>query len=256
VELVVGDVREPPSYIAALRETDVVVHMAGVTGKAQKTDYFDVNVDGTAALLTACREAGVRRFLFTSSIAATYQEKGAYYYAQSKETAEQLVRDSGLNYLIVRPTLVLGPGSPIGEKLAALAGLPVMPIFGDGSVRVQPICVDDVVAFLTSTMEEPALPDAAVDLGGPELVTFEDLLRRIRRALIGRDSPVIHLPVRRVIDLLAWAERWLSPILPLTAGQLSVFINDSVATPDAFVAARVPHMKSIDDMLDRMILND
>lgn len=252
VEVVIGDLREPATYMSALSETDLVLHLAAVTGKARASEYFAVNVDGTRDLLAACRGSGVRKFVFVSSIAATYRDKTAYFYAQSKEIAEQAVRDSGLNYLIVRPTLVLGQGSPIWNKLATLARLPVMPIFGDGSVRVQPICVDDVATFLSATLQEPTLPDEAIDLGGPEVVTFEDLLRRIRRALIGRDSPAIHLPVRQAMAVLASVERWFAPLLPFTAGQLSAFVNDSVAAADPIVARSVPHMRSIDEMLQRM----
>src|SRR5207249_11038415 len=140
---------------------------------------------------------------------------------QSKQRAEQAVCESGLNYLIVRPTIVLGKGSPIWSKLLALAGLPVMPILGDGHVRVQPIYVDDVATFLLSMIAVSNLPDRAVDLGGPDVVTFEDLLRRIGRALRGRDATVVHLPARGTIALLAWMVLWLTPnLLPVPAGQL------------------------------------
>jgi len=255
-DVIVGDLREPASYSAALRETDVVLHLAAATGSARMSDYFAINLDGTRALLAAARAAGVRKFVFVSSIAATYVDKTAYYYAQSKQLAEQAVRESGLNHLIVRPTLVLGRRSPILKKLVALARLPIMPVFGDGSVRVQPVCVDDVAVFLASTTEDSTLPDAAVDLGGTDVVTFEELMRRLRMALIGRDSPVVHVPVRPLMVLLGWAERWLPPILPVTAGQFAAFVNDSIAALDPSVAARVPHMKSLDDMLQRATLHD
>jgi nucleoside-diphosphate-sugar epimerase len=177
VEAIVGDLCDPATYVEALRGADVVVHLAGATGKARPEEYFAVNDGGTRALLDACSRAAVRHVIFVSSIAATYQDKTAYYYAQSKQQAEQAVRNSGMNYLIVRPTIVLGIGSPIWDKLVALASLPIMPVLGDGPVRVQPIYVDDVVTFLASMIEARTLPDGAVNLGGPEAMTFEDLLR-------------------------------------------------------------------------------
>jgi len=207
-------------------------------------------------LLDTRRQASVRRLIFASSIAATYRDKTAYPYAQSKQRAEQAVCESGLNYLIVRPTIVLGKGSPIWSKLLALAGLPVMPILGDGHVRVQPIYVDDVATFLLSMIAVSNLPDRAVDLGGPDVVTFEDLLRRIGRALRGRDATVVHLPARGTIALLAWMEQWLTPnLLPVTAGQLSAFVNDSVAVDDSFAMDKRRGMKTIDQMLS-LILDD
>jgi nucleoside-diphosphate-sugar epimerase len=248
-EVVVGDLCEPSTYVRALRDTDVVVHLAAATGKARPAEYFAVNEAGTRALLETCVASGVRRVIFVSSIAATYANKTAYYYAQSKQQAEQAVRNSGLNYLIVRPTIVLGTGSPIWNRLVGLARMPIMPVLSDGAVRVQPIHVDDVVTFLASMIESRRLPDTAVDLGGPEVLTFEDLLRRIRRAVSGRESPIVHVSARSAIALLAAIERWLPPILPVTAGQLSAFVNDSVATYDPLVKEKIPSMKSIDEML-------
>lgn len=249
VDLVGGDIRRPESYRDALRGMDLVVHLAATTGKAQPAEYFSVNVEGTRALLDACRSASVPRLVFVSSIAATYRDQAQYYYAQSKTIAEQAVRESGLNYLIVRPTIVLGPGGPIWNKLSALARLPVVPMFGDGTVRVQPVYVDDVVTFLMSTLDDASLPNSAVDLGGPDIVTFEDLLRRIARAVVGREPPVVHLPARPLLALLTLAERWSGSMLPFTVGQLSAFVNESVATTDSSVRLRVPRMTSLDNML-------
>jgi NADH dehydrogenase len=251
VETVVGDLRNPSTYAQALRGCDVVVHLAAMTGKAKPEEYVAVNVEGTRNLLGECTRAGVRRVIFVSSIAATYRDKKAYYYAESKALAEQLVRESGLNYLIVRPTFVLGEGSPIWHRLVSLAALPVAPVFGDGRVRVQPIYVGDVVTFLVAMIGRQALPDEAVDLGGPDVMTLEDLMRGISRAVRGREAPIIHVPVRGAMAVLARAERWLFPILPVSAGQFSSFINDSVVTHGPVEPRDVPKT-TMSEMLQRL----
>lgn len=253
VDTVVGDLRDPASYRAALRGCDTVVHLAAVTGKAGPRDYFAVNEQGTMALLDACRQTGVQRFIFTSSIAATYQKTVAYHYADSKQRAERAVHDSGLNYVIVRPTIVLGKGSPIGDRLIALAALPLTPLFGDGSVRVQPIHVDDVAAFLGAMAGMTPLPDRDIDLGGPDVLTLEEMIRRIRRLVRGSDSPIVHLPARPTIQLLAQMERWLPLFLPITAGQLSLFVNDSIAAGVRLDTSNGSSMKTIDEMLRLMV---
>jgi len=251
VEPVIGDLSDPAAYAAVLRRVDLVLHLAARTGKASTADFFAVNAEGTRTLLDACRAAGTPKFVFVSSIAATYADTTTYPYARSKQLAEQAVRESGLNYLIVRPTIVLGTGSPIGSRLAGLARLPVMPVFGDGHVQVQPVCVDDVAAFLLSIVAHRALPDAAVDLGGPEVMSFEELLRRFRLALLGRRGPVIHLPVRGAMRFLSWAERWI-PTIPVSAGQLSAFVNRSVAVEPLSYADARP-MRSVDEMISRTL---
>lgn len=249
VETVTGHLLEPASYEQVLRGCELIMHLGAVTGKAAPADYFSANVDGTRRLVEAAVRSGVQRMVFISSIAATFPRIDAYPYAQSKQRAEVVVRDSGLNYLTVRPTIVLGAESPIWLRLRDLARLPIMPVIGDGTARVQPIDVDDVVAFLASLVDVSPLPDRVVELGGPETVTFEELLRRIRRSLRGDDSRVVHLPVRPIIRVLASMERWALPILPVTAGQLSAFVNDSVAEPDLLVARMAPRMKTIDEMV-------
>jgi NADH dehydrogenase len=182
-------------------------------------------------------------------IAGGLPDRRAYHYAESKRLAEEAVRASGLPYLIVRPTVVFGDGSPTWNKLVALARMPVMPVFGDGRARIQPIHVDDVVAYLIAMLDVPVLPQGAVDLGGPDVVTIEALLRRIRRTIRGRESPVVHLPAHGAMRGLALVERWLDGVLPVRAGQLSPFIYDTVAASGPVVPPALPRMKSIDEML-------
>jgi NADH dehydrogenase len=249
LEIVLGDIRERSTYAERLRGTEVVIHLAGVTGKARTADYMAVNADGTRVLLDACRAAGVRRFVYVSSIAATYSDTSAYPYARSKQIAEHAVRSASLDYLIVRPTIVLGPASPIWQKLQSLARLPVMPIPGNGRVRVQPIYVDDVVTFVMAMLQEETFADRAVDLGGPDVLTFEDLLRRVRHRLVDRDRPTVHVPVNALMWLLRIAEPWAYPVLPVTAGQLSAFIYESTAAADPIVGQKVPRMTSVNEMI-------
>jgi nucleoside-diphosphate-sugar epimerase len=253
IEAIQGELEKPESYLESLQGAAVVLHLAAKTGKGRQSDYMRTNLEGTRSLLRACRQAGVARFVYVSSIAATFQDKTAYHYAESKWQAEQAVRASGLTYLIVRPTLVFGHGSATWNNLVLLARLPVIPVLGGGLVRVQPIYVDDVAAYLVSMLDESLLPNRAVDLGGPDVVSMEELLRRIHRARRGREAAVIHVPVRRAIQILAWMERWAGSLLPVTAGQLAAFVNDSTARPDPSVADRLPRMTSLDAMLERLV---
>lgn len=248
--LVLGDICAPEAYAPALRGVDTVLHLAATTGAATADECRRVNLEGTRTLLDACRDAGITRFIYVSSIAATFRHTTAYAYAESKAQAEEAVRASGLAFAIVRPTLVFGHDSRIWNSLVSLSTLPVVPILGNGQVRVQPIHVDDVVEYLVSLLDAPHLPNRAIDLGGPDVLTLEQLLQRIRRAVRGRPAPILHIPSWPVLPLLAGLESRLSRILPVSAGQLSVFLNDSEAHPDPSVTHRLPHMKNLDAMLE------
>lgn len=229
ITVVHGSLLDPASYVQALRSCDTVLHLAAATGKAAASEHARVNAEGTAHLVDACREAGVRRFLLVSSIATTFTRREDYPYADAKIEAERFVRESGLGWLTVRPTMVLGPGSPILQSLAKLAHLPVGVALGVRPVQVQPIHVDDLAAFLADAVEHDWFDGRVVDAGGPDVVSMAALIGAIR-ASAGRSSgPVVRVPlppIRAALRMAAAAG--LGERLPVTVGQLSSFDNDGV----------------------------
>jgi NADH dehydrogenase len=225
---VVSDLLQPDTYQAELESGSSVVHLAAVTGKAPAEEFVRGNVTATRLLLEASQRANVGRFVFVSSIAARFSDRRFYPYADSKISAEEMVRRSLLRTVIVRPTMIFGCGSPVRASLARLAGLPVIPIFGDGSIRVQPIDVTDVVRVLADLAQQSSEVSGIVEIGGPRTYTLEELLLSLR---VGnhRSAPVVHIPLEFTRRLLALVEKPLLSVLPFTAGQLASFANDGVA---------------------------
>jgi uncharacterized protein YbjT (DUF2867 family) len=253
VTTVRGDLDRPETFAAALAGTRTVLHLAARTGKGSRRDHFSANCEGTEKLVRASREAGVTRFINVSSIAATYAHRTAYHYADAKRQAEQIVRSSGLRFVNVRPTFVLGAGSPVGSGLVKLATLPLVPLFGDGAVRVQPIHVDDVAGYLAAALGDEGLDNHDVDLGGPEIVSMKDLLMRIRRAAKGSEAVFVRLPGFATMRALAIVEPLVGNLLPIGAGQLSAFVNDS--TVKATVPGRpLPRLRyTLDETIRDMV---
>ena len=249
VTLLKGDLLDVAAYSPRLAEADAVVHVAALTGKARAADYERVNVEGTRALIEAARQAGVRRFFYVSTIAATYPEHDHYPYASSKARAEQLVRDSGLEWSILRPTIVLGRRAPAWQSMLSMAGLPVIPFFGDGTTRVQPILAADLANAIGTWCATDEFIGQELDVGGPEVLTFEELVRRIRVSIGRGRGRVLHLPARLVQRCLALVEPALLPVLPLTAGQLYPFIYDSTAAPNALTERLSESMRDVDGIL-------
>ena len=254
-ELICADILDPKSYRSYLPLTNTVVHLAAVTGKRTQKEYFAVNGEGTNILLEQCKQAGVRQFLHMSSIVVKYSNKSRYYYAQSKELAEFAVRQSGLPYTIVRPTIVIGPGSPTWRGLLRLAGMPIIPILGRGKTRIQPIYVDDLVNCVLSILDEDVFRNATIELGGPEQITFKNFLTTIHRLRYGKVPRTLHLPVAPLVFALSVFEKPLYSVLPMTAGQLCAFYNDGVICPNALFEYHKPQMKGIDEMV-KLVLRD
>lgn len=251
VAFVRGDILDSGAYAGSLAGCETVVHLAAVTGKNRPEEYFRVNAEGTRILIQTAKKAGVRNFLHVSTIAVKFPNQFRYYYGQSKKQAEEAVASSGLRYTIVRPTMIFGEGAPVLEGLARLAGAPVVPVFGDGRTRVQPIFVDDLVNCLLAILRRGLFENRILEAGGPEAIAIEDLLMRIRRARYGKPPRAVHVPLGLIVPALAALEKVALPVLPLTAGQLASFRNDGTIEASASAARLCAPRAGIDQMLGR-----
>jgi NADH dehydrogenase len=250
IRVVRGSLLEPETYRDALRSCETVIHLAAATGRASAREHFLINARGTEILLEECQHAGVTRFLFVSSIATTFRDLRGYHYAQAKLQAEGAVLRSRLRSAVVRPTLILGPGAPLLTPLEKLALLPLIVLPGTGRARVQPIHVDDVVRAIAAVVRDDLFDGATYEIGGPEVVSMEELLHRVRRARTGRDAPVLRLPLALLRPPLRLAETaGLGRLLPVSAGQLSSFEWDGVASANRVQAAMGNGLVDLDTMI-------
>jgi len=252
IRAVHGRISEPEAWLPQLEGCSEFVHMAALTGKARARDFERVNVEGTRSVLEACKRAGVRRFLFVSSIAATYPEHDAYPYGRSKLEAETLVRASGLEWAIVRPTIVMSRRAKVWHSLESLASLPLVPLFGGGGARIQPIHADDLALGLEAWLQDPTLDRGEYDLGGPEVLTFREFLGRIQRRTRG-SARFLPLPGKGAIAMLKHVEKVALPLLPMSAGQLYSFVYDSTARPNALQERFAGSMRNVDAILDDLL---
>ena len=244
-----GDLFDPASYREAIATCETVVHLAAATGNASREQHHRVNAEGTRVLVEEARRAGVTRFLFVSSIAVTFPNLEGYHYAQAKAQAETIVRESSLRFLIVRPTMILGPGAPILASLEKLATLPIAVLPGSGRAQVEPIHVDDVAATLVTAVETDVFSNEAVSIAGPERISMETLIRRLRTARRGKPGPLVRIPLPFLQLPLKLAETvGVGRFLPITAGQLSSFRYDGVGTPNALQRQR-GSARGLEDMI-------
>jgi uncharacterized protein YbjT (DUF2867 family) len=145
-----GALDRPDSLLKLCVGADAVIHIAGLIsgGRAQ---FEAVNVGGTAAMIDAARKAGVRRFIHISSLAAREPELSAY--GWSKMKSERLVASSGLDWTVVRPPAVYGPGDRETLELFRMArrGLVALPPPGHFSV----IHVEDLCRLILASLDDP-----------------------------------------------------------------------------------------------------
>lgn len=192
VEGMDGDVGDPAQLQGAADGCDAVLHMAAVVKEQPPDVTFErVNVQGTRNVLAEATRAGVRRFVYVSSLGA---ERGESEYHRSKAAGEALVRASRGRWLIVRPGSVYGPGDDqISLVLRMVRALPAVPIVEGGTVPFQPVWCDDLGEALARAVERDDLHGRALDIAGPERTTQNDLLDRFER-LTGRAPARVPLP--------------------------------------------------------------
>lgn len=199
----------------ALVGCEAVVHCAGISYERPGRSFRGVHVDGTRNLLAAARQANVKKVILTSFLRARPHCGSSYH--ESKWEAEQLVRQSGLNYTILKLGLLYGRGDQLTTQLERL--LKSFPVFGNigwSDPMVRPVAVDDAVSVLLHCLTEPKLKNMTVPVLGAETLRLSGMVRKIG-ARAGVDPVIVPLPVifHRV---LAWiGERVLNPPLVTVA---------------------------------------
>lgn len=201
-----GDITDAKSLGGAADGCDAVVHIAGIAEEDPPELTFEgVNVGGTRNMIEEAKRANAKRFVFVSSLGA---DRGASDYHKSKRAAEQLVEHSGLDWTIVRPGNVYGPGDEvISTVLKMVRALPAVPIIDDGEQEFQPIWHEDLAKVLAATVERSDLQAQILDAAGPEITSMNDLLRRFAEIT---DRKPLRVPVPSMIAGLAVDENMLT----------------------------------------------
>jgi NADH dehydrogenase len=226
-----GDVTDIESLRRGVRDVDVVVHLVSI--RQGKPEQFQrVMIDGTRNVLAAAKEARVRRFVLMSALGVSERTRDLVPYYNAKWVMEQDTRGSGLEHVIFRPSFIFGRGGILAtfKMLAKLA--PVTAIIGSGQQRIQPIWVDDVGAYFAGAIDKPDAANRTFEIGGPDVVDWNEFWRRLRAAAGIRLRPTIHVPVALMRIPAVVTER-LPGEIPLTRDLLKMLDGgDNVVSND------------------------
>jgi NADH dehydrogenase len=229
--IAVGDMTDEPSVRSAVQGCATVVHLVAIR-QGSREQFRRVMVDGTNALLTAAKDVGVQRVLHMSALGTSEETSTLVPYYGAKWEAEQLVRESGLEHVIFRPSFVFAADGGILPTFTRLARLaPVTPIIGSGKQRIQPIWADDVAAYFDRAVDLEAATGRTFDLGGPDAVSWDEFWTRLKRVR-GSRRPSVHVPVRLMRPGAFVTER-LPGDIPLTNDLLTMLDHgDNVVSND------------------------
>ena len=237
-ELFTGDLRDPDSLGAAVSGSGAVVHLAAIAIERGKDTYESVNTDATGRLLDAARVAEVRRIIFTSQNGASWSAPSRF--LRSKGKAEELVKDSGLDWTVLRPSVIFGAEDEFVNVLARLIRLSpfMLPLPDGGRARFQPIAVGDVAAVIASCVERRDTVRNVYALGGPMPLSLREIAERILLAMRAKRA-IVAVPRSALRPLVAVAQQLL-PSPPVTTGLLDLLAADNVIPDNALT--RVFHI--------------
>lgn len=234
VELAPGDILDPEAVRTAMAGTQAVVHLVGIIREFGNQTFENMHIRATRHVVEAATTAGVQRLVHISAIGTRPDAPARYH--RTKWQAEELVRHSGLPWVILRPSLIYGPGDQFINLFARISRWsPVLPLLGRRTTLFQPVFVRIVGRCVAGALTHPDTPRRILDVCGPERLTLEAILRTLLAALNRRRLLLpIPLPLARLTATLL--EFFCPTVLrrppPLNRDQLLMLGEDNIGDPE------------------------
>ncbi len=177
-----ADIHDVASLKTALAGMDIVYHLVGIIAETKTLTFEKTVIGGTRNLIEACLAENIKRIIYLSSLGTS--SSASTKYSQAKWKAEETVRNCGLDYVILRPSIIFGPEDKFINRLARLIKYsPVMPIPGDGRRKLRPLYVGDLAAILKALMYSEKALGRTLEIGGPEEFDLRALISLLKKLL-------------------------------------------------------------------------
>ncbi len=235
-------------WLPRLKDIDVVVNCVGILQSRGRDRIEAIHRDTPCALFKACVEAQVKKVIHISALGAAPDAPTAY--GQTKYAADQCLLNSGLDGVILRPSLVYGMCAYGGSSLfRAMSGLPWMtPCVGDGQQPFQPIYRKDLARAVVNLISQPLSGVSVLNALGPTRVTMRELLLKFRKWMGLSRSWVLKMPVF-LIRLSARFGDWLGGGGPMNTTSIKMLMASQSADPKPFAAAIGFNPRGLDQVL-------
>ena len=253
VEFLRADVWDEKSVARAVRDSGSVINTVGHYVEKSGATFDAVHGQGALHVARQAGEAGVRRLIHISGLGADPSSDSPY--VRARGIGEGLVREAFVDATILRPSVIFGPEDAFFNRLSDMARLaPVLPLFGRGLTKLQPVFVDDVAEACARVLADPVTAGKVYELGGPGVYTYADLLRlviertRRKRLLL----PVPFFVWEGIAALMA-----ILPNPPLTPDQVKLMNEDNVVGATALTLAELGIAPaSVEDILPTYVNSD
>jgi NADH dehydrogenase len=229
IQPVYADVRDESSVALAMEGSDAVINCVSLYVESGAETFEAIHELGALNVAHQAAVLGVKRLVYISGIGVDLRSKSAYVHARAK--GELLVSDVFPHATILRPSAIFGPGDKFLNTLAAIARVsPVLPLFGHGLTKLQPVYVGDVANAALKALQNSVSQGKTYELGGPRTYTYRALIELLlshmkRRRLLLPLPFVIWKALARVGAIL--------PTPPITRAQVVLMERDNVVAKSA-----------------------
>jgi len=180
LDFILGELPEIRPIERLFKSSDVVVHLANISDGKNYEEFYKINVEGTRNLVSACEKANISKFIFASSTVVFSEFKSPY--IETKRLAEEIVKNSKLNYIILRPDMVYGKDSKrhIIDLIEEIRNKKLkLIVYGD--IKIRPVYVKDIINSIVKSIEEKKLRNRIYNLGSEVPVSYKTLFKIIKK---------------------------------------------------------------------------
>ncbi len=224
IQIVKTNVLDGEQVSAALKDADAAINLVGILAQSGRQRFDAVHAAAAELVARRAHEAGIARLIHFSALGANANAPAHYF--RTKADGEARVRAAFAEATIFRPALVFGPEDQFFNRFAALARLsPVLPLFGGGATRFQPVFAGDIAQATARALRDPATAGAIYELAGPEVMNFKQVIEYVLRET--RRKRIL-LPLPYWVARVKGAILQILPNPPLTLDQARMLETDTV----------------------------
>ena len=230
LDVAVAGFNDEKGLRAAMKDVDVIYHLAGAETQGRLAELTEVDIKGTQAVVNAAAQARISRFFYLSHLGA--DRASAFPLFKAKAIAEHHIRNSGIPFTIFRSGLVYGEGDHFTTSLAVL--MKISPFFAllpnEGETLLQPIWIEDLVTVLAWSLDMPQTVNQTIEIGGPEYLKFKQICDMVINAIKIKRHFLNTSPL--ILNILTELMEMVKPNFPTTVFWMDYLAADRTTNVD------------------------
>jgi uncharacterized protein YbjT (DUF2867 family) len=221
-----GNILDPDSLKKGMQGCKILINCVGIIIETKAQTFQKMHVNAVKNLVDAAKANEIYKIIHISALGTSNKPVSEYF--RTKFEGEEIIKNSGIKFTIIRPSLIFGNGDKFFPVLKKLIKLPLTPVIGKGKNRFQPIFVNDLSKFVKICLWDKNTDNRILEIGGPQIFTFLEMLDLVAEVMNKRCYR-IHFPVSLMTVIAAFLEIILRKP-PITRDQLRMLNVDNITS--------------------------